>query len=55
MAGVLSRFSFATKAEKPLKQREHCRKHGFFVVGLGKVVFKEGNCQGKRKLRADPA
>ena len=55
MAGVLSRFSFATKAEKPLKQREHCRKHGFFVVGLGKVVFKEGNCQGKRKFRADPA
>ena len=55
MAGVLSRFSFATAAEKQLKQRKHCKKHCFLVVGLEKVVFKEGNCQGNRKLRADPA
>ena len=25
------------------------------VVGLEKVVFREGNRQGNRKLRADPA
>ena len=55
MAGVLSRFSFATAAEKQLKQRKHCKKHCFLVVGLEKVVFREGNCQGNRKLRADPA
>ena len=55
MAGILSRFPFATEAEKPLKQREHCKKHFFLVVGLEKVVFREGNCQGNRKLQADPA
>ena len=55
MAGVLSRFSFATAAEKQLKQRKHCKKHCFLVVGLEKVVFREGNHQGNRKLRADPA
>ena len=55
MAGVLNRFSFATEAEKPLRKRENCRKHCFLVVGLEKVVFREGNCQGNRKLRADPA
>ena len=53
MAGVLSRFSFATAAEKQLKQRKHCKKHCFLVVGLEKVVFREGNCQGNRKLRVD--
>ena len=26
MAGVLSRFSVATAAEKQLKQRKHCKK-----------------------------
>ena len=52
---VLSRFSFATAAEKQLKQRKHCRKHCFLVVGLEKVVFREGNGQGNRTLRADPA
>ena len=41
---VLSRFSFATAAEKQLKQRKHCKKHCFLVVGLEKVVFREGNC-----------
>ena len=25
------------------------------VVSLEKVVFKEGNCQGNRKIRADPS
>ena len=39
MAGVLSRFSFATAAEKQLKQRKQCKKHCFLVVGLEKVVF----------------
>ena len=34
MAGVLSRISFATAAEKQLKQRKHCKKHCFLVVGL---------------------
>ena len=48
MAGVLSRFSFATAAEKRLKQRKHCKKHCFLVVGLEKVVFREGNCQGNQ-------
>ena len=55
MADVLSRFSFTTAAEKQLKHRNHCKKQYFLVVGLEKVVFKEGNCQGNRKLRADPA
>ena len=36
MAGVLSRFSFATAAEKQLKQRKQCKKHCFLVVGLEK-------------------
>ena len=55
MAGVLSGFSFATAAEKQLKQRKHCKKHCFLIVSLEKVVFREGNCRGNRKLRADPA
>ena len=48
MAGVLSRFSFATAAEKQLKQQKHCKKHCFLVVRLEKVVFKEGNFQGNQ-------
>ena len=55
MAGVLSRFFFATAAEKQLKQRKHYKKQCYLVVSLEKVVFREGNCQGNRKLRADPA
>ena len=55
MAGVLSRVSFATAAEKQLKQRKDRKKHYFLVVRLEKVVFREGNCRGNRKLRADPA
>ena len=54
MAGVLSRFSFATAAEKQLKWK-HCKKHCFLVVSSEKAVFREGNCQGNRKLQADPA
>ena len=42
MAGVLNRFSFATAAEKQFKQRKHCKKHCFLVIGLEKVVFREG-------------
>ena len=55
MAGVLSTFSFATAAENQLKQRKHCKKHCVLVVSLEKVVFREGNRQGNRKLRAHPA
>ena len=36
MAGVLSRLSFVTAAEKQLKQRKQCKKHCFLVVGLEK-------------------
>ena len=50
MAGVLSRFSFPAVAEKQLKQRKHCKKHCYLVVGLEKVAFREGNCQGNKKL-----
>ena len=55
MAGVLGRFSFATAADKQLKLGKHLKKHCFFVVGLEKVVFREGNCQGNWKLWSDPA
>ena len=44
-----------TAAEKQLKQRKDCKKHSFLVVGLKKVVFREGNCQRNRKLQADPS
>ena len=54
MADVLSRFSFATAAEKQPKQRKNCKKHCFLVVGLEKALFREGNCQGNRKLRSNP-
>ena len=47
----LRRFSFVTAAEKQLKQQKHCKKH-CLVVGLEKVVFREGNCQGRRELPA---
>ena len=49
MAGTLSRLSFATAAEKQFKQRKHRKKHCFLVVGLEKVVCREGNFQGNRK------
>ena len=50
MAGVLRRFSFATAAEKQLKQPKHCKKHCFLVVVwkkwcLEKEIAKEiENC-----------
>ena len=53
MAGFFSRFSFATTTEKQVKQRKHCKKHCLLVVGLEKVVFREG--KGNLKLRADSA
>ena len=40
--GVLSRFSFATAAEKQLKQRKHCKKHCSLVVGLEKWCLEKG-------------
>ena len=88
MAGVLSRFAFATattiqqlkttlnnentvkkttlnnentvkknnpkqrkhcKKKNNPKQRKHCEKHCFFIKGLEKVVFREGNCRGNQK------
>ena len=36
MAGVLSRVSFATAAEKQLKQRKHCKKPLLFGYRFGK-------------------
>ena len=53
MAGFFSRFSFATTTEKQLKRQKHCKKHCYLVVGLEKVVFREG--KGNRKLQADRA
>ena len=38
MAGVLSRLSFATAAEKQLK---NCKKHCFLVVGFEKGIAEE--------------
>ena len=51
MAGALGRFSFATAAEKRLKQQKYCKKHCFLVVGLEKVV---GMCTYNRHRRAWP-
>ena len=53
MACFLSGFSFATTTEKQLTQRKHGKKHCLLVVGLEKVVFREG--KGNRELRADSA
>ena len=55
MVGVLSRFSFATAAEKQLKQRKHCKKHFCLVVGLEKWCLEKGIAKEIEKLRADPA
>ena len=35
MAGVLSRFSFATAAEKQLKHTKRCKKHCLTGLNLG--------------------
>ena len=53
MAGFFSKFSFTTTTEKQLKKRKYCKKHCLLVVGLEKVVFREG--KGNRELRADSA
>ena len=42
MAGVLSRCSFATAAEKQLKQWKHCKRRCFLVVGLEKWCLEKG-------------
>ena len=61
MAGFLSTFSFVIATTiRQLKNSSNnentaSEKHYFLVVGLEKVLFREGNSQGNRKLRADPA
>ena len=42
MAGVLSRLSFATAAEKQLKQRKQCKNHCFLVVGWKMWCLEKG-------------
>ena len=42
MAGVWSRFSFATAAEKQLKQWKRCKKHCFLVASLEKWCLEKG-------------
>ena len=42
MAGVLSRFSFATAAEKQLKRRKHCKKHCFLLSVWKKWRLEKG-------------
>ena len=53
MAGVLDGFSFATAAEKQLTDNKNTVKSIAFWLSVWKVVFREGNCQGNRKLRTD--
>ena len=53
MAGVLStKVSFATaRTIQQLKTAlitKHCKKHCCLAVGLEKVVFRGGNCQGNQ-------
>ena len=60
MAGVLNCFSFATvttivRLKSSCYNENAVKITAFLVVGLEKVVFREGNCQGDRKLRAGPA
>ena len=47
MAGVLSRFSFATatiiqQLKNSSSKKKHCKKNCFLVVGSEKVVFRKG-------------
>ena len=42
MAGVLSRFSFATAAENQLKQRKHCEKHCVWLSVWKKWCLEKG-------------
>ena len=41
-AGVLSRFSFATAAEKQLKQRKHCKSTAFWLSVWKKRCVEKG-------------
>ena len=43
-----------TAAEKQFQQRKHYKEYFSLVVALEKVVFREGHCQGNKKLRVDP-
>ena len=45
MAGVLSRFSFTTAAEKQLKQWKHCKKHFFWFLVWKKWCLEKGIAQ----------
>ena len=42
MAGVLSRLSFATAAEKQLKQRKHCESTAFWLSVWKKLCLEKG-------------
>ena len=42
MAGVLSRLSFATAAEKQLKQRKHCESTAFWLSVWKKWCLEKG-------------
>ena len=44
-------FGYAKSCER---YNENTVKSLLFCCGLGKVVFREGNCQADRKLLADP-
>ena len=56
MAGVLGRFSFATATESGSNNENTVKKNtAFWLLVWKKVVFREGNCQGNRKLQTDPA
>ena len=46
MAGVLRGFSFSTATTiQYLKNSSNNKSTAFLVVGLEKVVYREGNCQ----------
>ena len=55
MAGVLGRFSFATATENGSNNENTVKNTAFWLLVWKKVVFREGNCQGNRKLRTNPA
>ena len=42
MAGVLSRFSFVTAAEKQLKQQKHCKSNAFWLSVWKKWCLEKG-------------
>ena len=55
MASVLGRFSFATATENGSNNENTVKNTAFWLLVWKKVVFREGNCQGNRKLCTDPA